>query len=41
MIQAKFNQGYTKLAKEYLPNEKSPIAALEKLSQQKKFWQNF
>ena len=35
--QAKFNQGYAKLTKEYLPNEKSPVAALEKLSQQKSF----
>lgn len=35
--QAKFEQGYAKLAKEYLPNEKAPVAALEKLSKQKSF----
>lgn len=35
--EAKFNQGYAKLAKEYLPNEKSPVSALEKLSKQKSF----
>jgi hypothetical protein len=35
--QAKFEQGYAKLAKEYMPNEKSPVAALEKLSKQKSF----
>ena len=35
--QAKFAQGYAKLTKEYLPNEKNPVTALEKLGQQKSF----
>lgn len=35
--QAKFAQGYAKLTKEYLPKEKNPVMALEKLGQQKSF----
>ena len=35
--QAKFAQGYAKLTKEYLPNEKNPVTALERLGQQKSF----
>lgn len=34
---AKFEQGYAKLAKEYLPNEQNPVSALEKRSKQKDF----
>lgn len=35
--QAKFNAGYQKLAKEYLPTENNPVARLELLSQQANF----
>lgn len=35
--QTKFNQGYAKLAKEYMPAEKDPVAALQALSKQKSF----
>ncbi|MBL8322354.1 MAG: hypothetical protein JNJ93_08800 [Acinetobacter sp.] len=35
--QAKFQQGYAKLAKEYLPKESSPVNALQQLSKQKSF----
>ena len=35
--QAKFNQGYTQLAQEYMPKEKDAVAALSKLSKQKSF----
>lgn len=31
--QEKFNLGYAKLAKEYLPNEKNPVESLQKISQ--------
>ena len=33
----KFDHGYAKLVKEYLPNEKKPVAALNSISQQDKF----
>jgi hypothetical protein len=35
--ESKFEQGYAKLAQEYLPNEKNPVSALSKLSKEKKF----
>ncbi|MGA8882021.1 MAG: hypothetical protein WB445_00125 [Acinetobacter sp.] len=35
--QAKFEQGYAKLAQEYLPKERSPVNALQQLSKQKSF----
>ena len=35
--QAKFNAGYQKLVKEYLPREKNPTATLELLSKQANF----
>ncbi|OTG83336.1 hypothetical protein B9T33_02710 [Acinetobacter sp. ANC 5054] len=33
----KFDAGYAKLAKEYLPSEKNPVNALQQLSKQKSF----
>ncbi|UIJ76809.1 MCR_0457 family protein [Acinetobacter sp. SH20PTE14] len=33
----KFEAGYAKLAKEYMPNEKNPVNALQQLSKQKSF----
>ncbi len=35
--QDKFDKGYAKLVKEYLPNEKNPVSALEQLSKQPSF----
>ena len=35
--QNKFNAGYAKLAKEYMPKEKNAVTALEHLSKQKSF----
>lgn len=35
--QAKFEQGYAKLAQEYLPAEKNAVSSLAKLSKEKKF----
>jgi len=34
---AKFEQGYGKLAKEYLPSQKDPVQALNQLSKQSSF----
>ncbi len=34
---AQFEQGYSKLAQEYLPAEKDAVSTLSKLSQEKKF----
>ncbi|SPL69908.1 MCR_0457 family protein [Acinetobacter stercoris] len=33
----KFTDGYKRLAKDYLPNEKNPVAALQSLSKQASF----
>lgn len=33
----KFDRGYTQLVKEYLPNEKNPVSALESLAKQDNF----
>ena len=35
--QPKFEAGYAKLAKEYMPSEKNPVNALQQLSKQKSF----
>ncbi len=34
---SKFDAGYARLVHEYMPNEKNPVSALKKLSQQKSF----
>ena len=35
--ETQFEQGYAKLAQEYLPNEKNAVSALSKLSKERKF----